>query len=268
MAQTTEKIKVKSCSNCILADISGISVSWCNYDTDICIEENVEQDTLNESCPLKDSNVLIELEQEKNKMFAGKYRLKIKPEEGKEIDLENSNLASGEIVFKDIKKPVVEFSNLTDIDGYTIFQNCSIYRVCVEYPDKSSRNIFKTEEQATDSLALSMYSQLSLHNDTYEAFCEYIDSAYHALEIFFGDLTPAHIAMAKLARLRDEVNGDWKPDWEDEEMRKVGIRFYENRIDVDYFTHIHNFLTFETVGIANKFRENHRDLIMAAKPLL
>jgi hypothetical protein len=44
MTKATEKIKVKSCRFCVLA-----SEKSCNYDNDIFIADNIDDDSINES---------------------------------------------------------------------------------------------------------------------------------------------------------------------------------------------------------------------------
>lgn len=53
----TEKIKVTSCRYCPFAD-----EKYCNIDRDCRIDENVDDETLNCSCPLKEAVFIVELE--------------------------------------------------------------------------------------------------------------------------------------------------------------------------------------------------------------
>jgi len=57
MNKPTEKIKVTSCRFCVFE--GGKS---CNLNNDVLIADNVESDSINESCPLKDAVVIVELD--------------------------------------------------------------------------------------------------------------------------------------------------------------------------------------------------------------
>lgn len=77
----------------------------------------------------------------------------------------------------------------------------------------------------------------------------------------------AAIAMAMLSQLMKDVNGDWKPDWEDKGVKYV-LFFKGNQITKGTSLITASFLAFPTAITRDKFLENHRELIEKAKPLL
>ena len=77
----------------------------------------------------------------------------------------------------------------------------------------------------------------------------------------------ACIALAMLSQLMKDVNGDWVPDWSDDN-RKFIIRFFRNKLESDNFCSCQYFLSFPTKEIRDTFLKNHEELIMKAKPLL
>ena len=108
-------------------------------------------------------------------------------------------------------------------DGYYIF-NSKIKRV--EMPNTSpvkrgDMDIFKTEKQAKSALAYAQLTQLM-------ALPEY--------------------------------NGDWVPDWNDDEFKYI-IRRYRNGLDTDDYSKTHHHISFKTAEIRDKFLENNYDLL-------
>lgn len=78
----------------------------------------------------------------------------------------------------------------------------------------------------------------------------------------------ASIVLAQLSQLMKNVNGDWTPDWGNNEEDKYSITFSNNKINRYFSIFYSKFLSFPTEEIRDKFLENHRELIMKAKPLL
>lgn len=78
----------------------------------------------------------------------------------------------------------------------------------------------------------------------------------------------ACLALAQLCQLRDRYNGGWKPNWEDYNETKYCIEFCQGRIETIDRVNCHKILTFKTEDLRDKFLENFKDLIEAAKPLL
>lgn len=91
----------------------------------------------------------------------------------------------------------------------------------------------------------------------------------HTLRNLFAtkEQAEACIALAMLSQLMKDVNGDWKPDWT-KETNKYVINFYNEMIRTDFWKSTQNFLSFPTEEIRDTFLNNHRELIIKAKPLL
>ena len=108
-----------------------------------------------------------------------------------------------------------------DIDGFYI---SSLSHVCSlnNNCSKSEKATYKTEKQAKSALAYAQLTQLM-------ALPEY--------------------------------NGDWVPDWSDNDNVKHVIRRYFNEIDFDYYSNTHHFLAFKTEQIRDIFFENNYDLL-------
>ena len=70
------------------------------------------------------------------------------------------------------------------------------------------------------------------------------------------------LAYAQLTQLMalPEYNGDWVPDWNDEDIKFI-IRRYGNVIDVDYYSNIYHHISFKSEKIRDKFLENNYDLL-------
>ena len=71
------------------------------------------------------------------------------------------------------------------------------------------------------------------------------------------------LAYAQLTQLMalPEYNGDWVPDWTDDDNIKHVIRRYFNEIDFDYYSNTHHFLAFKSAEIRDKFYQNNYDLL-------
>lgn len=78
----------------------------------------------------------------------------------------------------------------------------------------------------------------------------------------------ACIALAMLSQLMKDVNGDWIPDWTNEDTYKYIISFDGKLIRTDWYTTFKYFLSFPTNEIRDTFLKNHEELILKAKPLL
>ena len=77
----------------------------------------------------------------------------------------------------------------------------------------------------------------------------------------------ANNAMMKLSQLMKNVNGDWTPNW-DGRGSKFTIYSFNNEIGKGVTYICPEFLSFPTEEIRDNFLENHRELIMKARPLL
>ena len=78
----------------------------------------------------------------------------------------------------------------------------------------------------------------------------------------------ACLAMSQLSQLMKHVNGDWKPDWGNQECPKYTLMNNEGKVSREVVSTFSGFLAFPTVEIRDKFLENHSELIETAKPLL
>ena len=70
------------------------------------------------------------------------------------------------------------------------------------------------------------------------------------------------LAYAQLTQLMalPEYNGDWVPDWESSSDKFVIIRV-RNRIDTDYYSLLHQHISFKSEEIRDKLLENNLDLL-------
>lgn len=76
----------------------------------------------------------------------------------------------------------------------------------------------------------------------------------------------AVLALCQLIQLRNCYNGDWVPDWEDNE-RKYTIDFLENDISNGDVVTTPSILYFETKELRDEFLRYFRPLIEKLKPL-
>lgn len=76
----------------------------------------------------------------------------------------------------------------------------------------------------------------------------------------------AVLALCQLIQLRNAYNGDWVPDWTDEE-RKYTIVLYEYEICSGEVPSIPHILVFKSRELRDEFLRNFRPLIEKLKPL-
>jgi hypothetical protein len=76
----------------------------------------------------------------------------------------------------------------------------------------------------------------------------------------------AVLALCQLIQLRNAYNGDWMPDWTDEN-RKYTIDFYEDEIFSGEVSSTPSILTFKSRELRDEFLRNFRPLIEKLKPL-
>ena len=155
--------------------------------------------------------------------------LTIELKNGKVIDLENSDLSVGKIVFKKKENELpAKWEDLVIVKGYYLDSKCFV-RGYGDEPNNSNKNIFPTKEEAEACLALSQLCQLR--------------DAYNGKPL-----------------------ADWC-DWADDNT-KYCIEICDNRISKDYYFTNKKVLAFKTEELRDKFVENFEDLILTAKPLL
>ena len=155
--------------------------------------------------------------------------LTIEPKNGKVIDLENSDLSVGKIVFKKKEKELpTKWEDLKKLKGYYVNDLSEIFKL--RNANMSiSKNLFPTKAEAEACLALSQLCQL---RDAYNG----------------------------------EPLADWC-DWSDANT-KYCICFYEDKICKSKNRGDENILSFKTDKLRDKFAENFEELILTAKPLL
>ena len=154
----------------------------------------------------------------------------IEPKNGKVIDLENSDLSVGKIVFKKKENELpTKWEDLKKLDGFYVEINSEIDSISDGDISAINRNVFPTKTEAEACLALS-----------------------------------------QLCQLRDAYNGEplanWC-DWESNEKKYV-IYFDEGNISKGILFFSSVVLAFKTEKLRDKFVENFEDLILTAKPLL
>ena len=156
--------------------------------------------------------------------------LTIEPKNGKVIDLENSDLSVGKIVFKKKENELpTKWEDLKKLDGYYVNDLSEIFYLR-NANMTISKNLFPTKAEAEACLALSQLCQL---RDAYNG----------------------------------EPLADWC-NWASSNQQKYCIVIYQGEIYKDVYVNISKILSFKTVKLRDKFVENFEDLILTAKPLL
>ena len=147
----------------------------------------------------------------------------------KVIDLENSDLSVGKIVFKKKELPT-KWEDLKTLKGYYVNNLSEINSINFARDDNHHKNLFPTKAEAEACLALSQLCQL---RDAYNG----------------------------------EPLANWC-DWTNNGGKKWVIYFYNNSIYTDYTYIDTRILAFKTLELRDKFVKNFRELIEIAKPLL
>lgn len=144
-------------------------------------------------------------------------------------------------------------------------------------------------------LALSAFNEeeikASILPNTWEEFCEihpvkckeyYIDidsiitGTNNSLRLPNADknmlpsleAAKAHLALMQLHQLRDCYRQGWLPDWEDDNIIKYCIVLESNRCVIYRNLVTCNFLSFQTMELAEKFLNNFQELIKLAGDLI
>ena len=156
--------------------------------------------------------------------------LTIEPINGKVIDLENSDLSVGKIVFKKKENELpTKWEDLKKLKGYYVNDLSEIFSLR-NANMTISKNLFPTKAEAEACLALSQLCQL---RDAYNG----------------------------------EPLADWC-NWTNSYQKKHCIVIYKGEIHKDDYVNISKILSFKTEKLRDKFVENFEDLILTAKPLL
>ena len=156
--------------------------------------------------------------------------LTIEPINGKVIDLENSDLSVGKIVFKKKEKELpTKWEDLKKLKGYYVNDLSEIFNLR-NANMTISKNLFPTKAEAEACLALSQLCQL---RDAYNG----------------------------------EPLADWC-NWTNSNQKKYSLVIYKGEIYKDNCVNISKILSFKTDKLRDKFVKNFEDLILTAKPLL
>lgn len=149
---------------------------------------------------------------------------------GKVIDLENSDLSVGKIVFKKKEKELpTKWEDLKKLKGYYVNDLSEIFYLR-NANMTISKNLFPTKAEAEACLALSQLCQLR--------------DAYNGEPLAY-----------------------WC-DWTNSNQKKHCIVIYKGEIYKDDYVNISEILSFKTEKLRDKFVENFEELILTAKPLL
>ncbi len=111
------------------------------------------------------------------------------------------------------------------------------------------------------------------NDDGIEAFCK-LPGFSRIRDPQYRDILPnketaeAFLALMQLIQLRNFYNGDWEPDWGNENEKKIIIRNYRGRVLGGCEPTIGYVLTFKSEELRDQFLENFKDLIEIAKPLI
>ena len=155
--------------------------------------------------------------------------LTIEPKNGKVIDLKNSDLSVGKIVFKKKENELpTKWEDLKKLKGYYVNDLSEIFYLR-NANMTISKNLFPTKAEAEACLALSQLCQL---RDAYNG----------------------------------EPLADWC-DWGNNN-KKYCIVIYKGEVYKDHYLNISQILAFKTSKLRYEFVENFRELIEIAKPLL
>lgn len=104
-----------------------------------------------------------------------------------------------------------------------------------------------------------------------KTWLEFVETQnYEKAQIITGvpqEITPQHIALLQLHKLRDCYRQGWVPDWKEDDGKWVIYRQY-NKPSVYYAENLDQFLSFPSEGLAEEFLRNFRDLIEQAGDLI
>lgn len=119
--------------------------------------------------------------------------IQVSAPKGHEIDVENSDLVKGVIVFKEKQAAFPVWEKLGNISGYYTNAGSKVVGVSSD-TTPSSRNVFKTRSQAEASIALAQLTQLMAHvngdwvpdwNKPYTKYCIESDFNSKIIEVSF-----------------------------------------------------------------------------------
>lgn len=108
-----------------------------------------------------------------------------------------------------------------------------------------------------------------LYSDDVVFLQSYINRLIEEMGKFTGNyiIAETFLALCQLIQLRDCYNGDWVPDWTDDDSTKYVVDFNSGHIVVtDYFAGM-SLLYFKTEELRDEFLRCFRPLIEKLKPL-
>lgn len=160
-------------------------------------------------------------------------KVKITPPEGWEIDIEKSDLSTGDIVYKETPKVTNKlpksWNELGKIAGYYISTHSCIIYTKNESTIPTCTNLFPTKEYAE-----------------------------------------AVLALAQLLQLRERYIGIWKHNWgnNSSNFRPYIITTSCNKLEKSVYYYANRILSFPTSELRDEFYNNFQELLEIAKPLL
>jgi len=82
------------------------------------------------------------------------------------------------------------------------------------------------------------------------------------------EMAEAALALCQLLQLRDCYNQGWQPDWDEGTLKYCMVPTGKYEVKINYSYQIPRVLHFKTRELCEAFKENFKDLIEIAKPLL
>ena len=174
---------------------------------------------------------------------------------------------------ENIKTSVAIFKmidDLIEINGvnHVKFKNGTLMPLLFDYTAQAVQPVDEWVEKWEDLSAVNGYyvtemsSVCSIDGDVVERHTQNVFATKGYAE--------ASVAVAQLTQLIAQpcVNGDWKPDWNDEYQSKWCIEYYSGGLDVDDYELNAHFLAFKDKPTAEKFLDMYKDYIIKAAPIL
>lgn len=152
--------------------------------------------------------------------------------------------------------------NIIVPEGYVIDEENTSF-TCIKFKKEEKKELPKSWEEL-EEISGYYVSGASSEINKYKTITTSINRNIFATK----EQAEASIALAMLSQLMKDVNGDWIPNWLDDDTSKYVISFSGNTIRTDSYTNCTFFLAFPSIKIRDTFLKQHKELIMKAKPLL
>jgi hypothetical protein len=130
------------------------------------------------------------------------------------------------------------------------------------YPEVAKKELPKSWEDL-ETIKGYFVERWSKVEDVESTFCKETEKNIFATK----EQAEASIAMAQLSQLIKVYNDGWEPDWSIDNTKSV-IEIINNEMQVGTCIKRVAFLAFKDISTAQLFRQNFRELIETAKPLL